>query len=341
MRRSKPAIWHASMDGDRDPSTEASSARRASSTLTATSPPPSTSRPRKTRPKEPSPSARASAANCVALRTRAASSLSLSFCTFRRFTSAAITSAPLLERSSSCRTLAMASRSRSSAASAASRRRDTSSGAAPSTPPRLMILRQWSLICCRRRRARRVPTNTEPASDSCHSVQPPPPASVAAKPPSAGKMMKLFDAPRLLFAFALVVFFAFFPISRWSAVPPPLGLPPRLPRDPDANAPLESRAVAIVARAVAIVARLRTDQSKPDRGRSHQLSAPPSEIRTRVSDPCIRERSFQPKRRKSESLVLHFMDVLSSSASALPSSAAQPEAHCQGGDEASTTCREG
>ena len=167
-------------------------------------------------------------------------------------------------------------------------------GAAPSTPPRLMILRQWSLICCRRRRARRVPTNTEPASDSCHSVQPPPPASVAAKPPSAGKMMKLFDAPRLLFAFALVVFFAFFPISRWSAVPPPLGLPPRLPRDPDANAPLESTAVAIVARAVAIVARLTR------RPWAFALAiGSPSEIRTRVSDKGIRERSFQPKRRKS------------------------------------------
>ena len=157
-----------------------------------------------------------------------------------------------------------------------------------------MILRQWSLICCRRRaRGACPPTRSQPRP--CHSVQPPPPASVAAKPPSAGKMMKLFDAPRLLFAFALVVFFAFFPISRWSAVPPPLGLP-RLPRDPDANAPLESRAVAIVARAVAIVARLRTVGT-------------PSEIRTRVSDKGIRERSLNRNSESLESLVLHFMDV--------------------------------
>jgi hypothetical protein len=152
-------------------------------------------------------------------------------------------------------------------------------------------------------------------------------------------MMKLFDAPRLLFAFALVVFFAFFAISRWSAVPPPLGLPPRLPRDPDANAPLESRAVAIVVRAVAIVARLRTDQSEADRGRSRQLSAPPPRY-VRAS-PISENVRHEPKLRKSESLVLHFMDVLSSSASALPSSAAQREAHCQGGNEAFTTCREG
>jgi hypothetical protein len=82
-------------------------------------------------------------------------------------------------------------------------------------------------------------------------------------------MMKLFDAPRLLLA--LVVFFER-GFARSSADPPPLGLPPRLPRDPDANAPLESRATH-AARAVAIVALLHTDQREADSGRRVAISA--------------------------------------------------------------------